>query len=166
MPDGTWQKPRRYAGYDYSSAGTYFVTACLHHRPQLLSECVSATDLILTEAGKMVNDTWISLPGKFVGIQLGSHVIMPDHMHGILHLGTNPDIPADVFLSNVMRWFKTMTTNRYIRGVKEAGWPPYDRFLWQRNFYDRIIRNDQELTDRRTYIERNPYRWWEKQNAT
>jgi REP element-mobilizing transposase RayT len=165
MSNATWQKPRRYAGYDYSSAGTYFVTTCLHNRPRVLAESVSATEVILSEAGKMIDDTWLSLPSKFDGIELDYHVVMPDHVHGIIHLGTNPEVPADVFLSNVMRWFKTMTTNRYIRGVKESGWPTYDRFFWQRNYYDRIIRNDQEFEDRRMYIERNPFRWWEKQEG-
>jgi REP element-mobilizing transposase RayT len=162
MPNHAWQTPRRYTDFDYSSAGAYFITACLYARVPLFAETVSETDVILTEAGKMVDATWLSIPTKFAGIELDDHIVMPDHIHGIIHLGTDPEIPSDVFLSNVMRWFKTMSTNRYIRGVKQSGWSTYDRYLWQRNYYDRIIRNDRELEDRRKYIERNPWRWWEK----
>ncbi|PZO41835.1 MAG: hypothetical protein DCF17_09875 [Shackletoniella antarctica] len=52
---------------------------------------------------------------------------------------------ADVGLSRAMQWFKTMTTNHYIRGVKEDGWPPFEKRVWQRNYYDHIIRHEEAL---------------------
>ena len=64
-------------------------------------------------------------------------------------------------LSAVVRWFKTMSTNEYIRGVKQLGWPPFDRKLWQRNYYEHIIRDDVSLLNIAYYIENNPAHWQE-----
>lgn len=62
-------------------------------------------------------------------------------------------------LGDVMDWFKTMTTNAYIRGVKDHGWLPFPCRLWQRNYYERIIRNDNELQRARQYLLENPMKW-------
>ena len=62
-------------------------------------------------------------------------------------------------LSTVVQWFKTMSTNEYIRGVKQLGWPPFDRKLWQRNYYEHIIRNDASLQTIAYYIINNPSQW-------
>ena len=58
-----------------------------------------------------------------------------------------------------MGWFKTMTTNAYILGVKQQGWTPYRGRLWQRNYYEHIVRNDNDLDRIRQYIAANPSRW-------
>ncbi|MDZ7316107.1 MAG: hypothetical protein ONB24_08295 [candidate division KSB1 bacterium] len=60
-----------------------------------------------------------------------------------------------------MQWFKTMTTNGYIRGVKQFDWPGFNGRLWQRNYYERIIRDDESLWRIRDYIRSNPVRWCE-----
>ncbi len=62
-------------------------------------------------------------------------------------------------LFDIVDWFKTMTTNGYIRGIKENQWPPFDRHVWQRGYHDRIIRNDRELDGIRAYILANPSLW-------
>ncbi|HSE86752.1 MAG TPA: transposase [Candidatus Binatia bacterium] len=62
-------------------------------------------------------------------------------------------------LPTVIQWFKTMTTNEYIRGVKVASWPSFNRRLWQRNYYEHIIRNEDSLNRIRQYIIDNPARW-------
>ena len=58
-----------------------------------------------------------------------------------------------------MQWFKTMTTNDYIRGVKAMGWLPFPGRLWQRNYYEHVVRNEVELDAIRRYIDENPARW-------
>jgi REP element-mobilizing transposase RayT len=60
-----------------------------------------------------------------------------------------------------VQWFKTMTTNAYIHGVRESGWPPFDRRLWQRDYYEHIVRNEADLARIRNYIIANPARWKE-----
>ena len=62
-------------------------------------------------------------------------------------------------LSAVVRWFKTMSTNEYIRGVKQLGWPPFDRKLWQRNYFEHIVRDDTSLRAIAHYIASNPTHW-------
>ena len=59
----------------------------------------------------------------------------------------------------MIQWFKTMTTNEYIRGVKQLGWKPFNGRVWQRNYYEHIIRNETELDRITRYIEANPTRW-------
>ena len=60
-------------------------------------------------------------------------------------------------LGDIVNWFKTMTTNQYIRGVKQNGWSPFGGKLWQRNYYEHIIRNEEELNHVRQYIAENPF---------
>ncbi len=62
-------------------------------------------------------------------------------------------------LQGIVQWFKTMTTNEYIQGVKQRGWPPFDRRLWQRNYYEHIIRNEEDREAIRHYILTNPLHW-------
>ena len=70
--------------------------------------------------------------------------------------------PTDVSgLPTVIQWFKTMTTNMYIRGVKYHNWPPFNKKLWQRNYYEHIIRNEDDLRMIREYIHFNPLGWAE-----
>jgi putative transposase len=66
-------------------------------------------------------------------------------------------------LSTIVQWFKTMTTNEYIRQVKHSGWPPFPGKLWQRNYFEHVVRNEDELAKIRQYIADNPYRWAEEQ---
>ena len=65
----------------------------------------------------------------------------------------------DMSLSTIVQWFKTMTTNEYIRGVKTGVFPPFDKRIWQRNYYEHIIRDKDELNDIREYIINNPKNW-------
>ncbi len=72
-----------------------------------------------------------------------------------------PQRKPDAPLSQMIQWFKTMTTNEYIRGVKELGWPRFDGKLWQRDYYEHIIRNADEANRIHLYIESNPSNWAE-----
>ncbi|MGB9853103.1 MAG: transposase, partial [Candidatus Kapaibacteriota bacterium] len=67
-------------------------------------------------------------------------------------------------LHKIVQWFKTMTTNEYIRNVKNNGWEPFDKKLWQRNYYEHIIRNEKELNKIREYIINNPLNWTSDEN--
>jgi len=72
------------------------------------------------------------------------------------HIGAPLQQPT---LGRIIRWFKTMTTNAYLRGVKNEGWPPFRARLWQRNYYEHIMRNSIEIDRIRNYIRRNPQNW-------
>lgn len=153
----------RLDGYDYSSEGCYFVTMCTGGRQCLLGEVVRQ-EMRMNDVGRMVERWYRELEHKFPSVQGLDHVVMPNHFHCILHVGNPPagaDLSAAVSLSTVVQWFKTMTTNEYYRHVREGSWPAVSRRLWQRNYYEHIIRSQRSLDLISEYIQSNPTRWAE-----
>jgi putative transposase len=151
----------RLEGYDYSQAGLYFVTICSQDGSCLFG-CVLDAVVQLTPAGTMVRSWWEKIPEKFPGAELDSFEVMPNHLHGIIDLfpgRSDLDDSLDPPLGRVIAWFKTMTTNEYFRGVKNLGWPRAPARLWQRSYWDHVIRTEEELGHAREYIDLNPARW-------
>jgi REP element-mobilizing transposase RayT len=161
----------RLPGYDYALPGAYFVTVCTHGHSGVFGEIING-DMRANDVGSMIIDWWKELGHKF-RLDLDAFVLMPDHVHGILMIlgedqecaertydGPLGDIaraaPQAASLAEIVAWFKTMTTNEYIRGVRAGRWSPFERRLWQRNYFERIIRNDAELDRIRQYIIANP----------
>ncbi len=106
-------------------------------------------------AGVMVADWWSRLPQAFTRVHLDAMVVMPNHLHGIVLL----DEDAATKLPEVIWWFKSMTTNAYIRGVRETAWARFNKRFWQRSYYDHIVRNASDLARIQAYIETNPAQW-------
>lgn len=79
---------------------------------------------------------------------------MPDHIHVILWMEG-----AKAVLPEIVKWFKTQFTNEYIRKVKAGEFPRFDKHLWQRGYYEHVIRSEAELYEIRQYIQQNPSRW-------
>ena len=161
----------RLKNYDYAQIGAYFVTIVVNERLLLLENPAIAA---------MVQRWWDELPHKFPTVDTDAFVIMPNHIHGIIvigntvgadlrvgprageHTGSGEHIGSPIrkpTLGQIVQWFKTMTTNEYIRGVKGQGWPPFNRHFWQRNYYEHVIRNETDLDRIRRYIAENPIRW-------
>ena len=158
------RKSPRLSGYDYSQAGAYFVTVCVQGRQALLGEIIHG-GMRLNQAGCMVERWWKELERKFPPVKIDEYyIVMPNHFHGIVFI---PELPAPTTegghtgppLQRVVQWFKTMSTNEYIHGVKEHGWPQFKGSLWQRSFYDHVIRDEASLNRIREYISTNPLRW-------
>ena len=153
----------RLKGYDYSVAGAYFVTICVQGREYLFGE-ISDGIMKLHDAGRMIETWWAKLPGNFKNVESDRYVIMPNHFHGIIvFVGADPRVcpvgegaHMGAPLQRVVQWFKTMTINAYIRGVKQSDWPPFPGRLWQRNYYERIIRDESELNAVRKYMPELP----------
>ncbi|MCP4417597.1 MAG: transposase [Chloroflexi bacterium] len=150
----------RLKGYDYSQAGAYFATICINDGLPRLGE---VRDGIMhpSAAGMMVAACWFALLERFSNIDLDVFTLMPNHVHGIivileqgLNAKNNP-----IVLGNMIGAFKSISTNEYIEGVHEKGWEPFYKRLWQRDFYDRVIRNERELAAIRAYIVNNPANW-------
>jgi len=153
----------RLSMYDYSSAGYYFVTICTRHRECLFGEIIKDA-MSLNVAGQMVASVWSDIPKRFDQLSLGPFVVMPNHIHGIIILKNGIGVGADLVsarpcLSRVVQAFKSTSTNEYIRAVKQKGWDKFDKTLWQRSFYDHVIRNEQDLSRIQEYILNNPLRW-------
>ena len=163
----------RLKGYDYTQVGAYFVTIAVRGRLALFGEAVEG-EVRLNDAGEMAREVWLTMPQRFPLVEMDVFVAMPDHVHGIVVIrgdgtrapmkdaptsdraDTTPTAPA---LGDVVGAYKSLTTAAYIQGVHTAQWPPFDRRLWQRNFYERVIRDEYEMNELRAYIRDNPTRW-------
>jgi REP element-mobilizing transposase RayT len=141
--------------------------------------------MVLNDAGKMIERWYYELENKFPYIKCHEMIVMPNHFHCILEIipvganlrvcpneGRHGGLPQPheglpqhlgSKLSSAIQWFKTMTTNEYIRGVKSLNWQSFDRRLWQRNYWEHIIRNEQAYDRISNYIKRNPSKWAEDQ---
>jgi len=146
----------RLAGYDYLTAGYYFVTVCTQHRLPLFGS-VEAGRMRLGPSGEMVQEAWRDLLILHPGVEIDTEVTMPDHVHAIVVLDDDPH--RRLSLSDLMHRYKSLTTKRYAHGVRDHGWPRFAGKLWQEGFYDQGIRQDSELEAVRGYLVENPQRW-------
>lgn len=151
------RKPTRLPKFDYCLPGPYFVTICTHGRPTLFG-VVNDGDVRLNGAGEMVGEIWGAIPVRFPAVVVDAFVVMPDHFHGVLRVEVDGS-DMRVSLGDVMKWFKAVTTNRYIRGVRERGWFPFDGRLWQRNYHEHVIRDAADMERIRAYVANNPANW-------
>lgn len=175
----------RLPGYDYSQAGAYFVTIVTWRRDCLFGEVVNG-EMILNKAGKIVQWEWENLAQSFKFVELGIDQVMPNHFHGVLSFrdvganrsgindtmtGKNPlhnNIPSGLegsplprgpkaaSLGAVIGQFKSRVTKRLWKMPELTGTP-----IWQRNYYEHIIRNEREMGNIWRYIEANPVNWGE-----
>ncbi len=154
------RKKLRLKGYDYSSEGVYFVTIIIQNRQCLLGD-VYDNVLSLSPAGEMIAQYWLRLPQQYPQFELDDFVVMPNHFHAIIVIHDVAKDKKQVTLSQGIQWFKTVTTNAYIRGVKNHSWIPFIGKLWHRSFHDYIIRDERGLHNLKLYIAQNPERWHE-----
>jgi len=182
-PDIHHRRSIRLKNYDYSSNGMYFVTICTQDRTMLFGEVVGA-DLVsalpaktsaqpanvpiqmqLNDAGKMVKSLFLQTSASFSNAILDKFIIMPNHVHFILGISDTLRDRADtrsaptVTLDSFVRIFKSKTTVEYIRGVESGLYEPFNRKIWQRNYFERIIRDKAEYQHIHQYIDENPARW-------
>jgi len=124
-------------------------------------------------AGRLVEKEWLAVQARFPGIVLDDFVIMPDHFHGMLFVGTEPEVQPPR-LERVVQAFKSITAVEYGRGVRAGTYPPLRRALWQRSFHDRVILNENDLEVARRYVADNPAKWqhvhewrlWERNHSS
>ncbi len=156
----------RLKDYDYSQSGLYFITICIHHNINLLGEVINGK-MALSCIGQMIEKQWLHLSERFEGIKVDEYVLMPNHFHGIIHLGQPQGIesgqPQGIAptVGGMVGAFKSLSTNEYIRQVKDNNWPRFDKRLWQRNYYEHIIRNEESYRQISQYIQDNPLKWQE-----
>jgi REP element-mobilizing transposase RayT len=159
MDERRQRRSIRLPGYDYSAPGAYFVTVCAQDRLCLFGEIVDG-QMVPSAAGVMIEKWFLELQNKHGDVRCVAYVVMPNHVHAvILVVDVGADLRVRPALPGIVQWFKTMTTNEYLRGVKTLRWPPIRARLWQRNYYEHVIRNDEELDRILLYIAENPARW-------
>ncbi|MBI2339239.1 MAG: transposase [Deltaproteobacteria bacterium] len=168
----------RLSGYDYSQQGAYFVTICVQNRECLLGKIVDRK-MVLNEAGEIVQFAWNGLSQRFKNVTLDAFIIMPNHIHGIIMIQRNVGAglalpvtvngmmgdgmmggasPAPTSLGDVVGAFKSISAIAVNRLLSRLG--P----LWQRNYYEHIIRDEDDLFKIRQYIADNPACWDDDEN--
>jgi len=161
-PDKHHRRSIRLKGYDYSRAGAYFITLCVEQRECLFGEIIDGA-MQVNDPGRMVERWWAELIEKYPSLVLDEMIVMPNHLHGVLFSNgdrrSSSSGESDLTLGAIVNWFKTMTTNEYIRGVKSLGWRSFYGRLWQRDYHDRVIRTEEELHAIREYVRQNPSQW-------
>ena len=152
----------RLRDYNYSQPGAYFVTICTHQRLCLLGEIAPGT-MCLSDSGSIVWNCWHRLVEHYPDLELDAFVIMPNHVHGVLALvdpvgaGLKP-APTFVYrrhgLTEIVRAFKTFSSRRInqLRGTP-------GRRVWQRGYYEHVIRNEADLHEIRQYVVNSPLKW-------
>ncbi len=173
----------RLKDHDYSQAGAYFITICVVEAQSILGK-IRNENVILSECGNIVENTWLNLPEHFNGIELDSHILMPNHFHGIIFFddtrrgevlspqlirdrdeaqegggtpkmgGGTPPLRKNITLGQIVAYFKYQSTKSINNKYKLS-----PGRIWQRNYYEHIIRDDKDLKRIREYIFENPIKW-------
>ncbi len=164
------RRSRRLKGYDYSRAGAYFITVCTRNRECLLGDIADGKTR-LNDAGRIVAEEWMKSADIRNEIELDAFVVMPNHVHGIIFInrrgdrpvapttGLVPSGPKPKSVGSFVGGFKPIVTKRInkLRGAQGAK-------LSQRNYYEHVIRDEDDLNRIRQYILDNPARWDEDKN--
>jgi putative transposase len=174
------RKSIRLQGYDYSQAGAYFVTIVTYQRDCLFGK-IENEIMVLNDFGKIADECWRAIPEHFPNVELGVHVIMPNHAHGVIaihddesasHLGMTDDDGRGAAmlrpyanatndhkinvkpgsLGAIVRSYKSAVSYRINKEHNATG-------IWQRNYYEHIIRSADEANRIHLYIEANPAQW-------
>ena len=146
--------PLRLRGYDYAAAGYYFVTVCTKGKRMLFASVgaghLAGPTVTLTEYGRIVDEQIRAIPGAYPGVTVDKYVVMPNHVHLLIGIGTGPaGCPAPTNLPKIIGALKSLT-------CRKAG-----AALWQRSYYDHIIRDETDYLRIWAYIDANPARWAE-----
>jgi len=156
----------RLKGYDYSQDGAYFLTICTKNGELYFEKYPALRGII--------NHQWHKIPSRFSSVKLDESMIMPNHIHGIIFLvgatlavapnnrtGVKPagaGVKPAPTVGKIVGEFKSLCVNDWLKYIEENKIDAIGKF-WQRNYYERIIRNEEELKNIREYIINNPLKW-------
>ncbi len=181
----------RLQGYDYSQAGLYFITICCDDRKCLFGK-IENNEMVLNDVGKIADECWMEIPKHFPNAVLHEHIVMPNHVHGVIELVDGNNVGAENFLplqnntgitvgvenfqplhpkqnafqkmiprsiGSIVKGFKIGVTKWFRNNTVGA-----ENFLplqtvWQRNYHEHIIRNEQSYQTISEYIINNPRNW-------
>lgn len=180
----------RLPGYDYTAAGAYFITICTQNRACLFGQVVDG-EMRFSKIGKIAQAQWEQIPARFEKVEIGPNVVMPNHMHGILVVraglapapglvpapgvnmgqpqgpgqpqgsGQPQGLPRPKTVGDIVGAYKSLVVNECLKVYKSQ-----NRFLgkvWQRNYYEHIIRDEQSYENIAAYILNNSRQWEEDQ---
>ncbi len=148
------RKPTRLQGHDYSENGAYFVTVCTKDKRNILSRIVgeglcALPSVELSPIGKIVEQSLHYINTHIPFVTVDHYVIMPNHVYLIVEIHNTAGGRGGPPLHHIIGQFKSFTTHRY------------GRVLWQRSYYDHIIRSEDDYAAIASYIDTNPAKWRE-----
>jgi putative transposase len=166
----------RLPGYDYTQAGAYYITIVTHNRKNLFGAVINH-EMCLSPLGKIAFHEWEQLARRFKQVELGAFVVMPNHVHGIIIIHEDratadltaqhnpPDLrraptherfgkPVSGSIPTIVRSYKSAVTLR-INYARRSDNDP----VWQRNYYEHVIRDERDMQAKWDYIEGNPILW-------
>lgn len=150
------RKNMRLKGYDYSQKGGYFLTICTDRKRCILSKVCTAKDqrpaVVLENLGRLVHRV-IHETAKQYGVMIDECVIMPNHIHMLIFLDEHSQISVGRFVGAV----KSITANQWRKYCESVGVDMGK--IWQRDYYDHILRNELDYLEKRRYIDENPDKW-------
>ncbi|MBW7884612.1 MAG: hypothetical protein H3C34_18635 [Caldilineaceae bacterium] len=164
-PGRRQRRTLRLQGYDYAQPGAYYLTICTHERACLFGE-IRMGEMHLNGAGHVATQCWLAIPEHFPHVELDAFVVMPNHVHGIIMITGNVGAKNFSPLPRAPLRSPSKTIGSIVRGYK-IGVTKWFRqntnvyTVWQRNYYEHIIRNEASLQRIRDYILTNPARWSE-----
>ena len=151
--------------FDYTRQGAYFVTLCTRNRACLFGDIVNG-EMRLNDIGNLADGLWQEIPVHFPQVEIDAWIVMPNHVHGVIviadpHVGAThasplqrPSGPRKGSLGAIAGAYKAAVSKHLNRPGHPCGLP-----IWQRNYYDHVIRDDAALDLIRQYITDNPARW-------
>lgn len=140
------RKPNRIPQYDYSLPNYYFVTICTHQKQSLFGTVEQ-----LNGFGQIAADLLLNIPKHFPNAIVDKYVVMPNHIHAIIILQDSPDGRKD--LSIILGQYKAAVSQKLHRALP-------GRTIWQKSYYDRILRDEADYRAAWKYIDENPIRWY------
>jgi len=156
----------RLKGYDYTQAGVYFITICAYQRMHVFGEIVNG-EMVLNDTGQIARDEWFKTAElrPYVELYEDEFVVMPNHAHGMIWIvGARRRAPTDVIekfgkpvkgsIPTIIRAYKSAVTYAANGAQNMRG-----AILWQKNYYEHVVRNDRELNNIGWYILNNPLNW-------
>ena len=147
------RKKLRLQNFDYSTTGAYFITICTNGRIPIFG-AVGADSI----SAQMIERTFLETIARYSCVESPIYVVMPNHFHAIITI-SRADMESAPTISEIVQAFKRYSTIEYIRMVKEGMLPPFKKAIWQRSFYDHIIRNHNDYNEVFKYIYENPIKW-------
>ena len=155
--------------YDYSQNGAYYITICAQDRLNIFGEIRTGiavgADLVsarvnLNRAGQMIERIYIETVSLFNDVVSDNYIVMPNHLHCILSIQQRADTRSapTATICSVIQAFKSKTTVEYINGIKSGIYPPFNKRIWQRNYYEEIIKNEERYREIWQYIDETPIR--------
>lgn len=171
-PNKHHRKSIRLKGFDYCQAGWYYITLVTNNRQSIFGEVHDGV-MVLNTFGKIVQNEWLKTAQIRENITLDEYIIMPNHLHGIIHIigksdskGTTRCTPTEQYVKpvpgsipTIIRSFKSAVT----KNINQLNGTP-GLSVWQRNYWERVIRDEPELNRIRQYILENPLKWMDDKN--